>query len=174
MNCTTAFGRTWLEFLLLLACAGMLAEPCRAQGPVSPKFVAFAGAGTMVTPAHAVGGMQFGASLEESVPNKWMGFGVEGGYVGSWSRLRAGSGIFSVNYIPPWRLDKKARFLPFATVGYTRMVATGNALNYGAGLDYRLNNAHAIRFEVRDCYNPTRPVQHNPAFRIGWVAYVAD
>jgi hypothetical protein len=47
-------------------------------------------------------------------------------------------------------------------------------LNYGGGLDFRLNDRHAIRFEVRDYYAPGRPEQHNVAFCIGWIAYVAD
>jgi hypothetical protein len=120
--------------------------------------------------------MQRGASFEESFPNHWLGFGLEGGYVGPWSRPRAGSAIFSANYIPSWRLDDDGRFLPFANLDYTRMFGTGNAVNFGGGLDLRLNDLHAIRFEARDYFAPTasQSSQHNVAFRIGWVIYWAD
>ena len=165
---------------LQLACLGFTAlvllsvSPCHAQDIDSPKFVAFAGAGAMATPAHSLGEMQVGAGFEGSAPNHWFGLGIEGGYVGPFFRLKAGSGVLSLNYIPSWKVDENGQYLPFATVGYTRLFGTGNALNYGGGLDFRLNYRHAIRFEVRDYYAPGRPAQHNVAFRLGWIAYGAD
>lgn len=163
-----------------LVCLGIVAfillfaSPSHAQDLDSPKFAAFAGASVVATHAHSLGGMQTGIGYEQSVPNKWIGYGIESGYLGPWSNLKSGSGLISFNYIPSWQLDKKARFVPFASAGYTRLFEIGHALNFGGGLDLRLNNIHAIRFEVRDYYVPQRPEQHNIGFRIGWIAYIWD
>lgn len=158
----------------LAACALFFVSPCHAQDIVSPKFVDFVGAGGVVTRAHSLGSMQTGISFEGSTPNKWFGLGFESGYLGPYSNLKSGSGFMSFNYVPSWQVERKGRFLPFASAGYTRLFEIGHAVNFGGGLDLRLNNLHAIRFEARDYYMPTRPEQHNVAFRIGWVVYVQD
>lgn len=169
--------------LAVLACFSLmvfgaaLVSPCAAQTDLdSPKFVTFAGAGMFLTHERALGEVQAGASFELSAPNRWIGFGLEGGHVGPWSRPKAGSAILSLNYTPSWKLDEKGHLLSFATVGYTRLFGTGNAVNFGGGLDLRLNDAHAIRLEARDYYSPSSSPssQHNVAFRIGWVIYLAD
>jgi hypothetical protein len=152
----------------------LFSSSCYAQDIVSPKLVAFAGAGGVTTNAHSLGGMQAGVGMEGSNPNRWFGLGIEAGYLAPFSRFKSGSGLFSLNYIPSWKVDKKGRYLPFATVGYTRLFEMGHAVNFAGGLDLRLNNSHAIRFEARDYYAPDRPAQHNVGFRIGWVAYIAD
>jgi hypothetical protein len=176
MHITHSARHGFLGCLALMVFAAVLVTPCRAQDVVSPKLVVFGGAGTMLQQSRALGEMHLGASFEESVPNHWYGLAFEGGYVGPWSRLKAGSGILSFNYMPSWQADKQGRFLPFATLGYTHLFGTGNAVNYGGGLDLRLNNIHAIRFEARDYYSPTHPqtAQHNVAFRVGWVIYLWD
>jgi hypothetical protein len=165
-----------LVSLAFIVIAFILATPCRAQDIDSPKFVYFAGAGTNLSRGHALGEIQAGASFEESTPNHWIGYGFEGGYVGPWSRLKSGAGLFSFNYTPSWSFNKQARFLPFATVGYTHLFGTSNAVNFGCGLDLRLSNTRAIRFEVRDYYSPVLPqtARHDVAFRIGWVIYLWD
>jgi hypothetical protein len=118
--------------------------------------------------------MQAGLAFEQSVPNKWIGYGFKSGYVEPCSNLKTGSGLLSLNYVPSWKVDQKGRYLPFATVGYTRLFEIGHALNFGGGLDLRLNNQHAVRFEVRDFYMPARPAQHNVGLRIGRIAYIWD
>jgi hypothetical protein len=157
-----------------VALALLFSPPCRAQATDSPKLVAFGGAGAVTSRARSLGSMQLGLSLEGSLPNKWFGFGIESGYIGPISNLKSGSGLLSINYIPSWKADKQARFLPFATAGYTRLFELGHAVNFGGGLDFRLNDSHAIRFEARDYYAPDRPAQHNVGLRIGWVTYIAD
>jgi hypothetical protein len=166
-----------------------VAAPALAQDAASPKFTVFAGAGSTVA-GPTQGEVQAGASFEEAPPDAGGGFSFEGGYLGPWSRPSAGSAIFSADYMASWSFGEKGRrttpsgkpywsdrgwkILPFASVGYTRLCGTGNAVNFGGGIDYRLNHLHAIRFEVRDYYSPAARVQHNVAFRIGWVAYLSD
>jgi hypothetical protein len=171
-NCVTRLS--YFVCLGLAALALSFAAPCRAQDIASPKVVWLAGAGAAITHDHSLGAMQTGISFEGSTPNKWFGLGFESGYVGPYSNLKSGSGFMSFNYVPSWQADKKGRFVPFASAGYTRLFEIGHAVNFGGGLDLRLNNLHAIRFEARDYYMPTRPEQHNVAFRIGWVVYVQD
>jgi hypothetical protein len=174
MYSNSAFRLLQVACLGLAACSVLCVYPCRAQDIVSPKLVAFAGAGGVTTNAHSLGGMQAGVGMEGSNPNRWFGLGIEAGYLAPFSRFKSGSELFSLNYIPSWKVDKKGRYLPFATVGYTRLFEIGHAVNFGGGLDLRLNDSHAIRFEARDYYAPDRPAQHNVGFRIGWVAYIAD
>ncbi|HTZ99004.1 MAG TPA: hypothetical protein VMB02_01655 [Candidatus Aquilonibacter sp.] len=181
--------KTWLcvagsIFLFLVAVI-----PARAQDAASPMFTVFAGAGSTVA-GPARGEVQAGASFDEAPPNAGVGFSFEGGYLGAWSRPGAGSAIFSADYMASWAFGEKGRgttpngkrswsdrgwkVLPFASAGYTQLFGTGNAVNFGGGVDYRLNDLHAIRVEVRDYYSPGSRVEHNVALRIGWVAYVSD
>jgi hypothetical protein len=174
------------SIVVLLAAAATAAH---AQDAASPKFTVFAGAGSTVA-GPAQGEVQAGASFDEAPPGAWAGFSFEAGYLGPWSRPSAGSAILSVDYMTSWTFGEKGKgltpsgkpywrdrgwkVLPFVSTGYTRLFGTGNAVNFGGGIDYRLNHLHAIRFEVRDYYSPAARVQHNVAFRIGWVAYLSD
>jgi len=160
--------------LAIVACGVLYVSTCSAQDTDSPKAVAFAGGGAVETHARSLGEMQAGIGFELSAAKKLIGFGFESGYVGPFSNLKTGSGLLSLNYIPSWKVDKKGRFLPFASAGYTRLYEIGHAVNFGGGLDIRLKNWHAIRFEVRDYYTPGQPVQHNVGFRVGWITYIAD
>jgi hypothetical protein len=149
-------------------------SPCWGQDAASPKLALFAGAGADFSSGHSRGATQFGASFEEAPPNAYFGMLFEVGYVGPWSSFKSGSAIFSANYVSSWSTDKKERFLPFATVGYSRLFGTGNAINFGGGLDYRLSHHHAIRFEVRDYDSLTGPRGHDLGIRVGWVIYIPD
>jgi hypothetical protein len=164
--------------------------PAWAQDAASPKFVFFAGAGPLVSDGHSKSAIQAGAALEEAPPGSWGGFSFEGGYLGPWSKPNDGSAFFSCNYMVAWAFGPKAsgrlpngtqywtdrgwKILPFATGGYTRLFGTGNAINFGGGIDYRINHTRAIRLELRDYYSFALPRQHNVALRIGWSLYVAD
>ncbi len=81
--------------------------------------------------------------------------------------------MFSVDYLPSWDLGQRARFFPFAAVGYTQMFGTGHAVNFGGGMDIRLNAKSGVRVEVRDYYGFI-PREHNEAIRIGWRWYMED
>jgi len=63
---------------------------------------------------------------------------------------------------------------PFLTGGYTRMFATGNAVNFGPGVDFGKDDEHLIRIELRDYYLFTGPQQHVLSLRIGFGKFIAD
>jgi len=166
------------------------APALRAQDAFSPKFTAFAGAGINATQQNSRGAIQAGASFEEAPPGSWGGFSFEGGYLGPWAHIRAGSAFTSLDYMAAWSFGQKAKgqtrdgtpmwadrgwkLLPFASAGYTRLFGTGNAVNFGGGFDYRLSHTRAIRAEIRDYYSFSTPHQHNVALRIGLVFYISD
>jgi len=181
-----------LRLVLAVFAVLCLLAPAYAQDAASPKFTLFAGAGTSVEQGHAKGEIQAGGSIDEAPPDAWGGVSFEGGYLGPWSNAKAGSGFFSADYMASWALlpskpapkpssngrpvwvDRAWKLFPFVSSGYTRFFGTGNAINFGGGVDYRLNNNHAIRFEVRDYYSFSSPGEHNVALRIGLVTYITD
>jgi hypothetical protein len=57
------------------------------------------------------------------------------------------------------------------TIGYSRIFGTGNALNYGGGIDYWLDEYHMIRFEIREYRRMSGTRKKDLAFRIGYVFY---
>jgi hypothetical protein len=140
----------------------------------SPQFVLFGGAGVNLSKGHSQGAMQLGASIGQAPPNKWAGFQLEGGYIGPWAKLKTGSALFSANYLARWKIGRSEKFLPFVTTGYSRLFDTGNAINYGGGVDYRLGPTDALRIEIRDYYAFAEPRRQNLAVRIGWVIYLPD
>src|SRR5262249_3927187 len=117
----------------------------RAQDAASPKFAIFSGAGAVATQQYSRGEIQAGASFDEAPPGAWGDFSFEGGYLGPWARLHAGSAFTSVDYMASWAFGPKAtgrtpsgtpywtdrgwKLLPFASAGYTRLFGTGNAVN---------------------------------------------
>jgi hypothetical protein len=173
---------------LLFAIAG--AVGAQAQDVASPKFTLFAGPGIFAANGSSRGEIQAGASLDEAPPNSWGGFSFEGGYLGPWSKPHTGSAFLSVDYMSAWQFgqsgsgqmangtrywsDRGWKILPFTSTGYTRLFGTGNAVNFGGGIDYRVTQAYAIRAEIRDYYSFSTPTQQNLALRIGLVIYIPD
>jgi len=169
---------------------GTNAPALYAQDAASPKFTAFAGAGINATQQNSRGEIQTGASFDEAPPGSWGGFLFEGGYLGPWADLHEGSAFASGDYMASWSLGQKGKgrtasgqsywsdrgwkLLPFARAGYTRLFGTGNALNFGGGVDYRFSHNRAIRAEAVDYYSFSTPHQHNVALRIGFVIYIRD
>jgi hypothetical protein len=161
-----------------------------AQDAASPKFTLFGGSGVLLAQGISRGEVQAGASFEEAPPNAWGGFSFEGGYLGPWSKPHIGSAFFSADYMASWSFgesgkgqtangstfwsDRGCKLLPFASAGYTRLFGTGNAINFGAGVDCRLSQTRAIRAEFRDYYSFSTPTQHNVALRVGLVIYISD
>lgn len=162
---------------LLFAIAGALGA--QAQDAASPKFTLFAGPGIVAADGSSRGEIQAGASFDEAPPNAWGGFSFEGGYLGPWSRPHTGSAFLSVDYMAAWHFgqngsgqmangtpywtDRGWKILPFASAGYSRLFGSGNAVNFGGGIDYRLSQTYAIRAEVRDYYSVSIPTQKNVA-----------
>jgi hypothetical protein len=170
------------KLFIALGAASMIlfsAPVAPAQGPGSPRFSIFAGPGLLLSQGHSSGEFQVGASIDQTAPNAWIGYSVEGGYLAPWARLKSGSGFFSFDYMPSWHFghatpDASWKFLPYVSAGYTRLFGTGNAMNFGVGADYRFRKTQAIRVDIRDYYSFASPRQHNVALRIGWVIYLWD
>jgi hypothetical protein len=140
----------------------------------SPQFVLFGGAGANPSQGHSRGAMQLGASIGLAPTNSWAGFLFEGGYIGPWANLRTGSALFSANYLARVTIGPNEKFIPFATTGYSRLFDTGNAINFGGGVEYKLGVTDAIRVEVRDYYAFSVPRKQNVALCVGWVIYLTD
>jgi hypothetical protein len=164
----------WLKNLAIVL-AVILAHPwsTAAQDTASPKLTLFGGVGSHLSAGNSAGEAQLGASFDETPPGANFGILFEAGAAVPWSNLNSSSAILSVDYSAAWSLDKSQRFLPFATLGYSRLFGTGNAMNFGVGLDYRLSHIRAIRVEARDYWVPERST-HDVALRVGWVLYLQD
>jgi len=185
----TKFAKLVLfAFLVILTfcCTGR----AYAQDAASPKLAIFAGPGISLARGNPRNEIQAGLSIEEAPPDSWGGVAFACGYLDPRSQPKAGSAFLSADYMASWAIgpsgkgrtangkpywsDRHWKLLPFASTGYTRLFGTGHAINFGGGLDYRVNQNHAIRFEIRDYYAFAQPAQHNVGFRIGWIVYLAD
>ena len=187
--------RHWFTFLLFLA----VAAGAQAQaGPATSTQVATAHNGSsdwegaygyaniLVGSAVATGGgatkLVGAAAITvggfELKPIK-KGFGVapalELGVIGPIPHGHAADGIVSLNATfetVPSRHDE----FPFLTGGYSRIFVTGNALNFGVGLDlpYHQSDRRIVRIEIRDYYLATGPRQHILELRIGLGSLFSD
>lgn len=159
---------------------------CVGQYNDSPKFVVFGGAGltNQYPPTRTT--VHFGADLEEvaAVPFGQVPFGllVEGGYAGP-AKSFSGSALFSANYMGAFflkrpqaspRLGSPLQSTWFFTGGYTRLFGTGNAVNFGGGIDLVLKGTQTVRFEVRDYMLPSTPSLHDVGLRVGYILYIPD
>jgi hypothetical protein len=176
-------GAALLLVLLSPQCYGQNSSrpPIRADVRTGLLFTVSGGAGGVVSSDSSTrGALQFGAGLGVSPPDTLFGVELEGGYVGSVANASRGAGVFSANYRPSWTLNRSSCVtgacpLAFATAGYSRLVGTGNALDFGGGLDYYFaKSPRALRVEVRDYMTWQAPQQHNVALRIGLVIVLAD
>lgn len=156
----------------LLAFVVILASFSFGQGIDAPSVGVFAGAGVEHTRTMQ-GALQAGASYEQVIPNQWGGLMLEGGYLGPFANPHGGSAVFALNYAASWQRHSAPKLLPFVTVGYAQLFGTGNAVDFGAGLDFRLRPSFGIRVEARD-YLAFDPHQHNIAIRIGIRRYFWD
>jgi sugar lactone lactonase YvrE len=143
-------------------------------------FTVFGGAGIANQSGNAThGGIHWGADFEvgnlhglcidcegerSGIP---IGFLFESGYAGPTNNLGNGSALISTNYLAEWLATEHKPLTAFTTVGYTRIFGTGNALNFGGGINfYNKGTSHAVRLEVRDYFRiATR--EHSVAFRVG-------
>ena len=67
------------------------------------------------------------------------------------------------------------RLYPSLTVGYSRMFVTGNAANFGLGIDFGKDEyKRIVRIELRDYYLFSGPRQHVVSLRIGFGKFIAD
>lgn len=165
-----SLGSLGLPLLLLLVLAGT----CAAQSADFPQFSLFGGAGITNASNAVHGSFHFGADVDQghawspSRPLFPVGYLFEGGYIGPMNSFAAGSAILSLNYLGKFNFSDKpdAKLTTFFTGGYTRMFGTGNAINFGGGVDCRISDRTGLRFEVRDYRRAGGPTEHNMAIRI--------
>jgi hypothetical protein len=161
----------------LAACLAVImgaAEFCFAQDAVNVSGMSmgiFGGAG-IANQSALHGCIHLGATIEGMSPFRGgiyrHGMLMEGGYIVAVNDSGFGSAILSLNYEGAFMLRKSSRISPFFTGGYTRLFGTGNAANYGTGIDLFLTKNKAWRFEVRDYFRSSGREKHNLAFRIGF------
>lgn len=163
--------RSLFCFLLLA-----LSATAVAQELDSPSLGLFIGSGIQHNGGNSAA-LHAGASIDQTLPNGWIGWMFEGGYAGPFNNLKGGSALFSFDYMPSWALQKKSSkfplFCPFAAAGYTQLFGTGPAVNFGAGMDFRFSGKFALRLEARD-YMGFTPHEHIAALRIGFRRYLWD
>lgn len=163
------------SFVACIALILLLGPFACSQAVDAPSFGVFAGAGVEKDPDnHAA--IQAGGSMEQSAPNQWIGWMFEGGYLGPVANLHGGSALFAFNYVSSWETRRAPKLFPFATAGYAQLFGTGNAADFGAGLDLRLRATFGVRLEARDyfAFPHHQHNQHNIGFRIGFRRYFED
>jgi hypothetical protein len=149
------------------------------HGQILPDdFVLFGGVGAANQSGGARQNLHLGAGLNWMKPMGLLddrlasGLFLELGYAGPFRKLGSGSAVFSANYTGG--IMATEFLMPFATIGYSRIFKTGNALNYGGGLDYMLDEYHFIRFEARNYVRRSGAKEKDLAFRIGYIFYLGD
>jgi hypothetical protein len=140
-------------------------------------FLIFGGPGITNQPGDAGKSLHLGAGFSFMDPvalgskyrfnNIPLGLILELNYAGPLKDLRSGSAVVSTNYAVGFLTETP--FVPFFTVGYSRIFGTGNALNFGGGIDYAFkDSAHVFRFEVRDYKRFSGARENDVAFRVGY------
>ena len=138
------------------------------------RFVAFAG------PSYSSGStkntFQCGMSIDQTLYQTKLkdfaaGYLLEGGYLRPAS-TGAGTAYLSADgmlgrYEPDTGTRRTVGTMPFAVLGYTRLLNTSHAINFGAGVDRPISeDALWLRGEIRD--ELTLPSgRNNLGFRIG-------
>jgi len=145
-----------------------------------PRWVLFGGTGITV-PAPPDGNadtsdsrqlVSFGGAFE-------FGLSLELSYLGlTYNKFNSGRLLLSAGTTFPVAAKRirGTRFELPLTVGYTRMIGivSGNAVNFGAGMDVILSDYKGIRFEVRDYLKLSGTKEHNIAFRVAFLSLFED
>ncbi len=156
------------------------ATPAKAR-PVQPEFLAYYAsvfAGPVVSVADAAHAGRFvGVSFGGFVAHRTMraftfpGFDLELGGIQAVQPGAKSEGLFSVNLQPTWT-NKAHTVAPYMTGGYSRLFRSGNAINYGAGLNLIAPSLAAkgyfFRVEARDYYTFTDQRQHLVSLRVAF------
>jgi len=101
---------------------------------------------------------------------------LELGYLGFADDFDGGNALFSSSVVIPPTLGRirGTRFdLPLA-LGYTQIFGSGNAVNFGVGIDAILSEKNGIRFEVRDYFKLSGSNEHNVVFHVAFLRFVDD
>ena len=137
------------------------------------EFCAFGGMGVVNRSSITRGSFHFGADVRIIRPyyDYKIGMLYEIGYAGPTNHFTDGAAFFSGNYLGSTVIDKSGRFLLFGTVGYTVLLGTEDAINYGVGVDLAIAEKKAIRIEGRDYLKYEDPFEHNVALRLAFVLF---
>jgi hypothetical protein len=131
-----------LLVLMLAFCGAAHAQLTRGYAYVAPGGITQSG---NTTRAYAVGGGV------ERLLDRGIGVGAElEGVVPGTGRSSEAVGILSIN--PYYHFLRERKLDPYATAGYSLVFRdfTGNAFNYGAGLNYWFQDNLGVLAEVRD------------------------
>lgn len=103
---------------------------------------------------------------------------AEVGVMGPQANRSNYSGYVSVDEEIPL-LWKDHTYMPFATIGYSRLFETGHALDYGVALALprfvlKGDDTESMRIELKDYWTFANPTQHNVMLRVGFMMPVRD
>jgi hypothetical protein len=101
------------------------------------------------------GAMNIGVGGEARILRN-VGLGAEVSWFTPWQSFDSGFGIFSPNGYIHFVNDRRARFDPYATIGYSLFFRSGTAslLNFGGGANWWFSDRLGLKFEVRDHVRP--------------------
>jgi len=104
------------------------------------------------------------------------GLAFELGVIGPIQNERPVDGIFTFNMEPTFVTNRARYGRTFLTAGYSRLFITGNAVDFGGGLDlhYSQKSARFLRVSVRDYYTFADRQQNNVTLRIDFLKFLAD
>jgi hypothetical protein len=136
------------------------------------RFTAFGGAGLINQSYATHGSIQFGGDIGlikvydfNQFPS---GAIFEFGYAGPANHFGSGSALISTNYVGELLASRHKRLTLLLTTGYSRLFGTGNAANFGGGVElFSKDLNHALRFEIRDYFRIAKK-EHNIAIRLGY------
>jgi hypothetical protein len=137
------------------------------------RFTAFGGAELINQSDATHGSIQFGGDIgliQVYDFNQFpLGAIFEFGYAGPANHFGSGSALISTNYVGEFLVSRHKRLTLMLTTGYSRLFGTGNAANFGGGVElFSKNLDHALRFEIRDYFRIANK-EHNVAIRVGYV-----
>jgi hypothetical protein len=157
----------WIFFLM---CAAAF---CHGQGM---GLLLSGGSGVTNQPGDSHNSLHISAGFNVMMPmegdNFPYGLLIELGYAGPAKKFSSGSAVLSANYTASFLTSSD--LVPFLTAGYTRIAGTGNALNFGGGIDYLFTkvSARGIRFEVRDYMRISGARERDLAFKVGIISFL--
>jgi len=137
------------------------------------EFSAFGGMGVDRGSSMLRGSLHFGVDMRilRSGYGHLYGMLYEIGYAGTMHEFTDGAALFSGNYLGSTLIGKSKRLLLFGTVGYTVVLGTDDAVNFGVGIDIAVAKEKALRIEVRDYLTYEDPDEHNVALRLAFVLF---
>jgi len=175
--------------LMFALCAGVTEAHGQASTP-SPEYASKPGTdcayeNVFFGPSASLAGSANKATFTGGVTlgqyfARTLGHGITGspqfelGIVGPLPGGHALDGLVSVDYMFANKLPRRHVY-PFLTAGYTRLFVTGNAVNFGLGVDFGKDEyKRLVRVELRDYYVFTGPPQHVLGLRIAFGRFLND